>query len=75
VFGFDPRKLVDDEKKLKKEEVVEAVDKQLSFDEVVEQNETALRKKSNIKNALDSVSQVLREFKYRKKHGDDAYYD
>ena len=26
-FGFDPRKLVDDEKKLKKEEVVEAVNK------------------------------------------------
>ena len=49
VFGFDPRKLVDDEKKLKKEEVVEAVDKQLSFDEVVEQNETALRKKATLK--------------------------
>ena len=75
VFGFDPRKLVDEEKKLKKEEVVEAVDKQLSFDDVVEQNETRLRKRSNIKNALDSVSEIIREYKYRKKHGDDAYYD
>ncbi len=72
VFAFDPRKLVDDEQKLKKEEVVDAVDKQLSYDELVEKHDTALRKKSNIKNALDSVSQIVREFKYRKKHGEDA---
>ena len=75
VFAFDPRKLVDDEQKLKKEEVVDAVDKQLSYDELVEKHDTALRKKSNIKNALDSVSEIVREFKYRKKHGEDAYYD
>ena len=42
VFAFDPRKLVDDEQKLKKEEVVDAVDKQLSYDELVEKHETAL---------------------------------
>jgi len=75
VFAFDPRKLVDDEQKLKKEEVVDAVDKQLSYDELVEKHDTALRKKSNIKNALDSVGEIVREFKYRKKHGEDAYYD
>ena len=74
-FGFDPRKLVDDEKKLKKEEVVEAVNKQLTYDEELEKSEANIRKNSNIKNALDSVSQIVREFKYRKKYGDDAYYD
>ena len=48
-FGFDPRKLVEDEQKLKKEEVVEAVDKQLSYDEEVERGEANIRKQSNIK--------------------------
>ena len=74
-FGFDPRKLVDDEKKLKKEEVVEAVNKQLTYDEELERSEANIRKNSNIKNALDTVGQIVREFKYRKKYGDDAYYD
>ena len=74
-FGFDPRKLVDDEKKLKKEEVVEAVNKQLTYDEELERSEANIRKNSNIKNALDTVGQIVREFKYRKKYGDDANYD
>jgi hypothetical protein len=62
-FGFDPRKLVDDEKKLKKEEVVEAVNKQLTYDEELERSEANIRKNSNIKNALDTVGQIVREFK------------
>ena len=66
-FGFDPRKLVDDEKKLKKEEVVEAVNKQLTYDEELERSEANIRKNSNIKNALDTVGQIGSEFKYRKK--------
>ncbi len=42
VFGFDPRKLVEEDKEDKKKEVKEAVDSVLSFEEEAEKNEAFL---------------------------------
>ena len=75
VFGFDPRKLVDEDKKEKKKEIDDAVWEQVSLDEEEEKKENQLRRTSNIKNALNTVDQIVREFKYEKKYGKDAYLD
>ena len=75
VFGFDPRKLVDEDQENKKKEVKEAVDSVLTFEEEAEKNEAFIRKKSTISDAFDSAFKVLREFQFEKKHGEDAYID
>ena len=75
VFGFDPRKLVDEDKKEKKKEVEDVVWEQVSIDEEEEKKENQLRRTSNIKKALTQVDQIIREFKYEKKYGKDAYHD
>ena len=76
VFGFDPRKLVEEEQEDKKKEVKEAVDSVLTFEEEAEKNEAFIRKQSNISNAFDTAFKTLkRAFKFRKKYGEDAYID
>ena len=75
VFGFDPRKLVEEEQEDKKKEVKEAVDSVLTFEEEAEKNEAFLRKKSKISNAFDTAFKTLREFQFEKKYGEDAYID
>ena len=75
VFGFDPRKLVEEEQEDKKKEVKEAVEKTLSFEEEAEKNEAFMRKKSTISDAFDTAFKTLREHKFRKKYGEDAYID
>jgi hypothetical protein len=75
VFGFDPRKLVEEDQEDKKKEVKEAVDSVLTFEEEAEKNEAFLRKKSNISNAFDTAFKTLREFQFEKKYGEDAYID
>ena len=68
-FGFDPRKLIDEDKKNKKEEEKKAWHEQEEIDKAQEEYENTIRRKSNIKEGLDSAFQVLREYKYLKKHG------
>jgi len=75
VFGFDPRKLVEEDQKDKKKEVKEAVDSVLTFEEEAEKNEAFIRKQSNISNAFDGAFKALREHKFEKKFGKDAYID
>ena len=75
VFGFDPRKLVEEEQEDKKKEVKEAVDSVLTFEEEAEKNEAFIRKQSNISNAFDTAFKTLREFQFEKKYGEDAYID
>ena len=75
VFGFDPRKLVEEDQEDKKKEVKEAVDSVLTFEEEAEKNEAFIRKQSNISNAFDSAFKTLREHQFRKKYGEDAYID
>ena len=75
VFGFDPRKLVEEDQEDKKKEVKEAVDSVLTFEEEAEKNEAFIRKQSNISNAFDTAFKTLREHQFEKKHGEDAYID
>jgi len=75
VFGFDPRKLVEEDQEDKKKEVKEAVDSVLTFEEEAEKNEAFIRKQSNISNAFDTAFKTLREHKFEKKFGKDAYID
>ena len=75
VFGFDPRKLVKEDQDDKKKEVKEAVDSVLTFEEEAEKNEAFIRKQSNIANAFDTAFKTLREYQFKKKHGEDAYID
>jgi hypothetical protein len=75
VFGFDPRKLVEEDQEDKKKEVKEAVDSVLTFEEEAEKNEAFIRKQSTISDAFDTAFKTLREFQFRKKYGEDAYID
>ena len=59
-FGFDPRKLIDEDKKNKKEEEKKAWFEQEEIDKAQEEYENTIRRKSNIKEGLDSAFQVLR---------------
>ena len=75
VFGFDPRKLVEEDQEDKNKEVKEAVDSVLTFEEEEEKNEAFIRKQSNISTAIDGAFKALREHKFEKKFGKDAYID
>ena len=68
VFGFDPRKLVEEDQEDKKKEVKEAVEKTLSFEEEAEKNEAFMRKQSTISDAFDTAFKTLREFQFKKKY-------
>jgi len=74
-FGFDPRKLVEEDQQEKDKETKEAIDSVLTFEEVAEKNEAFIRNKSTISNAFDSAFKALREHKFQKKYGEDAYID
>ena len=74
-FGFDPRKLVEEDQEKKKEEEKKAWFEQEELEKAEEERENSLRRKSNIKESLDSAFQTLREFKYLKKHGKEKYHE
>ena len=75
VWNFDPRKLVKDQQQEENKKIEDVIMDQEKLDLFKEEEEKALRKKSNIRDALDSATEIIREFKFRKKHGDDAYHD
>ena len=75
VFGFDPRKLVEEDQEDKKKETKEAIDSVLTFEEEAEKNEAFIRKQSKISTAIDGAFKALREHKFEKKFGKDAYID
>ena len=74
-FGFDPRKLVEEDQQEKDKETKEAIDSVLTFEEIAEKNEAFIRKKSTISNAFDTAFKTLREHQFKKKHGEDAFID
>jgi hypothetical protein len=74
-FGFDPRKLIDEEKENKKIDTDGTVWKQAQIDQEAVEIANSLRRKSKINEALTTVDQTLREFKFEKEHGEDAYID
>jgi hypothetical protein len=74
-FGFDPRKLIQEEKENKKIDTDGTVWKQAQIDQEAVEIANSLRRKSKINEALTTVDQTLREFKFEKEHGEDAYID
>ena len=74
-FGFDPRKLIDEEKENKKIDNDGTIWKQAQIDQEALEIANNLRRKSNIADAMTKVDQSLREFKFEKEHGEDAYID
>jgi len=74
-FGFDPRKLVEEDQQEKDKETKEAIDSVLTFEEIAEKNEAFIRNKSTISDAFDGAFKALREHKFQKKYGEDAYID
>jgi len=74
-FGFDPRKLIEEDKETKKEEEKKAWFEQEELDKAEEAEENAIRRASNIKEGLDAAFKTLREYKYLKKHGKEKYHE
>ena len=74
-FGFDPRKLTQEDKDNKKKEVDDVVFEQSQIDLETLDKENRVRKQSNIAKAFDSAIQMLREHQFEKKYGKDAYHD
>ena len=64
VFGFDPRKLVKDQQEEEEKKVKDVLLTQERLDLLKEEKEAALRKRSNIRDALDSADKAVREYKY-----------
>ena len=73
VFGFDPRKLVKDQQAEEEKKVKDVLLTQERLDLLKEEKEAALRKRSNIRDALDSADKAVREYKYLQQHGFDAW--
>ena len=75
VFGFDPRKLVKDQQEEEKKKVEKVISDQEAYDLELERREAKVRKRSQIREALDDAFKIIRETKFRIKEGDDEYYD
>ena len=75
VFVFDPRILDEEQKKLEQEKENDVVKKQQLEDQERIDKENNLRRNSNLRDALDSATKAIREFRFLKNHGEDAYYD
>ena len=57
-FGFDPRKLVEEDQQEKDKETKEAIDSVLTFEEIAEKNEAFIRNKSTISDAFDGFKRT-----------------
>ena len=66
-FGFDPRKLTQEDKDNKKKEVDDVVFEQAQIDLEALDKENRIRKQSNISKAFDGAIQILREHQFEKK--------
>ena len=62
VWNFDPRKLVKDQQQEENKKIEDVIMDQEKLDLFKEEEEKALRKKSNIRDALDSATKIIREF-------------
>ena len=67
-FGFDPRKIIEEDNKVK-----EAIKKTLTFEEQIEENETTIRKRSDISKNFSEVDKALREVNFVEKEGMAAW--
>jgi len=72
-FGFDPRKLIEEDNLEEDNKIKEAVKKTLTFDDQIEANETAIRKRSDIADNFSEVDKALRELNFVEKEGMAAW--
>ena len=80
VFGFDPRKLIEEEKDNEKNKINEVLSEQEKFDKVVEEQnakakklEEQEQKKGVVAEAFEEVKDILKEVNYAKKYGNKKY--
>ena len=66
---FDIQDIIEEEKKKNKSVEETVVERQISYDEKKEEAEKALRKKSNIQEALSLTEKAINASKYIEKHG------
>jgi hypothetical protein len=72
-FGFDPRKLIEENSLEEDKKIKAAIKKTLTFEEQVEANETAIRKRSKIADNFSDVDKALREVNFVEKEGMAAW--
>jgi hypothetical protein len=73
-FGIDLQKIIEEDNNLEADKKIkEAIKKTLTFDEQIEENETAIRKRSKIADNFSDVDKALREVNFVEKEGMAAW--
>ena len=72
-FGIDPRKIIEEDNQEEDNKVKEAIKKTLTFEEQIEENETTIRKRSDISKNFSEVDKALREVNFVEKEGMAAW--
>jgi len=72
-FGIDPRKIIEEDNQEEDKKVKEAIKKTLTFEEQIEENETTIRKRSDISKNFSEVDKALREVNFVEKEGMAAW--
>ena len=80
VFGFDPRKLIEEEKDNEKNKINEVLSEEEKFDKVVEEQNAKAKKWEEqeqkigvVAEAFEEVKDILKEVNYAKKYGNKKY--
>ena len=72
-FGFDPRKLIEEDNQEEDNKVKEAIKKTLTYEDQIEENEATIRKRSDIADNFSEVDKALRELNFVEKEGMAAW--
>ena len=72
-FGFDPRKLVQEDKELEKNKEKKVINEQLDYDEQVAATEARIERQKSIQAGIDMAEQAIRETKFMEKEGIAAW--
>jgi len=82
VWAFDPRNLIEEEKKKEENKVKEVLSDQEEFDKKVEEEnakaeklEDAEEKKGKVATAFEEIKDILKEVNYAKKYGGKKYLE
>ena len=82
VWAFDPRNLIEEEKKKEENKVKEVLSDQEIFDKKVEEEnakaeklEDQEKKKGKVATAFEEIKDILKEVNYAKKYGSKKYLE
>jgi len=82
VWAFDPRKLIEEEKKKEENKVKEVLSDQEEYDKIVEEQEAKAEKlkdveekKGTVATAFEEIKDILKEVNYAKKYGGKKYLE